>query len=186
MSHKFETIPGLPQDNLAATLDDIKTMPECHTEGHQRFLEAADYIMEHSDDLETRPVGIHLLGDPGTGKTFAAMAIARAIYEERPDSTFVRFMHSSQFRHEGIAAGEENVVTGDLRFDGTHRTPLGGPKGTRGVVVLDDVQNFSQDRKQLFRTVDQVTHNGGLLLLAMLPTQCFTWIDHKIRRKNRC
>ncbi|CAN5675530.1 hypothetical protein BH23PAT2_BH23PAT2_08850 [soil metagenome] len=163
----FEGVVRIPAGAQDARLETLLDMPECKTDGHQRFVEAAGYILDNLKTIERTPVGIHLLGKPGSGKTFAAVALARAVYEQA-DNTFVSVQNMKTTPNLTFA----NAYSGEK----SHWNPFNPGFGI-GVGVLDDVQNDIRSREVFFSAIDDVNHEGGLLIVTSNETDPMFYRD---------
>lgn len=165
----FEEVVQLPAGTTDARLETLLDLPECRSGGHQRFVEASRYILDNLKVLETKPVGIHLLGKPGTGKTFAAVALMRAVYEQADAYIGIRPLSQS--------LDLNTLFSTDNPKNQSHSTPFGPTKDKIGVALLDDVQGDEAGREKLFRATDAVNYHGGLIIVTSNTTDPMFYMD---------
>lgn len=160
---------GFPAVHARHTLDDIIVTDENNMAS---FMQAADKLVDEWKGQEF--AGLYLWGDrPGTGKSMAAIALARALHDKIEDST-VSYTHMPTASYNAeFETGYSDMSSGDFwqprgikfRADKTVGSNSTGSLGT-GTAIVHVLDEFRQQHiLALYQAAEVAALKGNLLLV---------------------
>ncbi|HSX31994.1 MAG TPA: ATP-binding protein, partial [Candidatus Saccharimonadales bacterium] len=151
---------GAPGPHELSTLDGLRAYQD---PAHEEFLEAADTILSKWQGDQF--VGLYLYGNPGTGKTHAAIGLGRALHDSGAEVHY-RFGPSNTYRTvesqlDNLTANRLHESTRGVTFPQNFKS--GAPRNPRSVLIFDEYQ--PQNQAALKGSITAAAQYGGLIVI---------------------